>query len=149
MATTFEADHGLPWGPIGLDRLLRCPFELSAWSRANILKSRAKQYKVGRVSRRRSLMCTMMPLQKKFCSPLPTTGHIFNSLIGTINAKTEYMKDENSFVNMQPTRELISRATKSSAVDLNRVIRVQSLYRVIDNRSRVDDVRGSLEHPHS
>ncbi len=69
----------------------------------NILNLGPKQYKVEKLAEER---CdAVYDTSKEILLSIPTTASIdiFNSLIGTIT-KTEYMKLENSFVNIQPTK---------------------------------------------
>ena len=146
-ATTFEEyDQWIAPNRALDQRLLRMTIsELPREAVINILKSRAKQYKVEELAEE-GIFDAVYDTSKEILlsnSQPRASIDIFNSLIGTIT-KTEYMKDGKLIREYATNKELDIPGDKVLCRRiLNRVIR--RAYGIdIDNQVRVDDVRDAL-----
>ena len=146
-ATTFEEyDQWIAPNRALDQRLLRMTIsELPREAVINILKSRAKQYKVEELAEE-GIFDAVYDTSKEILlsnSQPRASIDIFNSLIGTIT-KTEYMKDGKLIREYATNKELDIPGDKVLCRRiLNRVIR--RAYGIdIDNQVRVDDVREAL-----
>lgn len=146
-ATTFEEyDQWIAPNRALDQRLLRMTIsELPREAVINILKSRAKQYKVEELAED-GIFDAVYDTSKEILlsnSQPRASIDIFNSLIGTIT-KTEYMKDGKLIREYATNKELDIPGDKVLCRRiLNRVIR--RAYGIdIDNQVRVDDVRDAL-----